>query len=403
MQKPLKVAIVGGGASGLLCLLELICGKNALDSQSVALFERNDRIGQKLIATGNGQGNLSNKDLSVNHYFGEKRFLETFVDNCNKINIEKYFYGLGIPFITDEAGRSYPVSKQASAVLDIIRLKISSLDGKVFTGTHITSVVKKDNVFELRTSSQVFYAEKVVLAVGGKCAKQFGTDGTSYALAQGFGHKLTALYPSLVQLKTQTDAIRSLKGLKERAKVYAYDGDAYLSVAEGDLLFTEFGVSGNSIFKISPYVVTAKKPILRIEFLPQFSKDEVVKFLEDRKKTGYFDNENLLTGLINKRVGQALLKTLRDKSPKSVANAVKDFRLNVTGNLGFNYAQVTKGGIYTKDFFADSYESKLCADLYGVGEMLDVDGDCGGYNLTFAFVSGIVSAQSIKKKIGEKV
>ncbi len=398
MRETFKVAVIGGGASGLLCAIELLSGKNALNADGVILLEKNDRVGKKLIATGNGQCNLFNTDMTENHFYGDGEFLTQFIDNCHKIDISAYFYKMGIPFCFDDEGRGYPISKQASSVLDIIRARLSEKGLNVQTNACVVNIIKKSTVFEIFTESGRYYAENVVLAVGGKTAKQFGTDGSAYGLAQNFGHKVTALYPSLVQLKTNLDSIRALKGLKERAKVSVYDGDAYLGRSVGDLLFTDYGVSGNAVFKVSPFAVSAKEPNLKIEFLPDISIKELENILIDRSGIDFFKNENMLCGLVNKRIGQAIIKTAKDKSERGVAYAVKNFNLKVTGNTGFNYAQVTKGGIKTNDVDKRSYESKICDNLYLVGEYLDVDGDCGGYNLTFAFTSGITSAKYIKKE-----
>ena len=399
MEKTFSVAIIGGGASGLLCAVELLRGKNAINGKDIVILERTDRVGKKLIATGNGQGNLSNANFDKEYYHGNKEFIEQFIKTAREIDIERYFSQLGIPFYTDEKGRKYPLSRQASAVLDIFREILSQNGVNVITDFYASDVKKTKNGFEVQSLTQKILAKKVVVACGGSAGKQFGTDGTSYHLLEKFGHKCTPLYPSLVQIKTELEKIRGLKGLKEYARVYALDGEKELKSQTGDILFTEYGVSGNTVFTVSGYLATAKNPVIRIEFLPDFTLEETEKLLEERSKSINLESLNVLCGIVNKKIGERLVKNINSTKPKDMAKLLKDFRLKVSGNLGFNYAQVTKGGIKTDQIDEKTYQSKLVDGLYLTGEVLDVDGDCGGYNLTFAFCSGILSAKSIKDSL----
>ncbi len=399
MQKTYKIAIVGGGSAGLMTAIELLSGSSILNASDVIILERNDRVGKKLIATGNGQGNLTNTNFSAEFYHGEKGFIRAFIEQARAINLQKYLTKLGVFLTVRPDGKVYPLSKQASAVLDIFRAYLLNKGVEEKTSTKIDKIDYDGKVFTLYSETPNIKAERVVLAFGGKSAKQFGTDGTAYALAESFGHKTTELYPSLVQLKTDLTNIKGLKGLKENVKLSAFDGDRELKSATGELLFTEYGVSGNAVFQISTALTDVKNPQLCVEFLPEISKKDLLEMLIAREKNGYIHSEDYLVGILNKRVGQAILKRIEKKTPNTVANALKDFRIRVTGNLGFNYSQVTKGGIQTDKINPYTMESKLQKNLYVIGEALDVDGDCGGYNLTFAFVSGIISARAIKAKL----
>lgn len=395
MQKIYKAAIIGGGASGLMAAVELLSGKNSFCGADVLLLERNDRVGKKLIATGNGQGNLMNANFSPNNYRGERSFVSTFIDSAEKINLENYLFNLGIPLCTLKDGKKYPLSRQASAVLDIIRSYLSKKDCQIQTDCRVTKVAKTADYFTIYTEKDKFFAKSVIMATGGMAAKQFGTDGTAYALAQNFGHKLTPLYPSLVQIKTETQYIKGLKGLKETARVTAYSNGEKMT-ATGDLLFTDYGVSGNTIFQVSAILSGKKDERLDIEFLPELTESEIIKLLESREVMPHINKEDVLCGILNKRIGQAVIKRAKSDDIKDIAAAIKHFTLKVTGNTGFNYAQVTKGGISTAFIDENNMQSKLVSGFYVVGEALDVDGDCGGYNVTFAFVSGIMAARSIK-------
>lgn len=398
MQKLYKTIIIGGGASGLLSAVELLSGDNAFSGQDVLILERNDRVGKKLIATGNGQGNLTNDNFGEKYYYGEPSFIKQFVLNAKQIDIKKYFEKIGVYMSSSESGKVYPLSKQASAVLDSIRSYLTYKNCSVLTGKKVTKIDKKDGVFEVSVSGEKFLSKSVILCAGGSAGKQFGTDGTSYALAEKFGHKKTELFPSLVQLKTPTDKIKGLKGIKETARVTAFVGAKPLMSVEGDLLFTDFGVSGSTIFSLSASVADKKDAYLIIEFLPNLTFSKTEQIIKKRQSLTHVGSEDLLVGVINKKVGQAIIKNSKSLNATDIAYTLKNFKLNVTGSLGFNYAQVTRGGIKTNQIL-QTFESKLVENLYIAGEILDVDGDCGGYNLTFAFLSGIISAKDIKEKL----
>lgn len=402
MKNNYKTVIVGGGASGLACAIELLRGDDCLFPEEVLILEKNERVGKKLLATGNGQCNLSNRYLSINNYHGENReFIEKAIIGVQELNLCDYLSDLGIPLTVNKDGKIYPLSKQSTAVLDVFRGFLDYKKCRINTSEKAEKIVKKDTGFLIKTSLSEYTCNNLVLAFGGKSGKQFGTDGSSYSLATDLHHKITPLYPSLVQLKTQTDKIRGLKGLKEHAKVIARNGKKVLSSSVGDLLFTEFGVSGSAVFQVSGYLATVENPILDIEFLPEYSEKEIAEIIFLKQKTEYIAKEDVLTGLVNKRIGQVIYKNTADKSAFSLASALKSFCLNVTGTLGFDYSQVTKGGIKTDTVNALTFESKKQSGLYLIGEALDVDGDCGGYNLSFAFGSGIKAAKNIKSIINK--
>lgn len=397
-MKIFKTAIIGGGAAGLLTAVELLSGKKAFSGEDVLIVERNDRVGKKLIATGNGQGNLTNSNLSNHNYYGEKDFIDAFLVCAKEIDLENYFYRLGIPLCTAKDGKKYPLSKQATSVLDVIRAYLSQKNCQTITESEVTAINKQKDYFTIVSKKGNFFAKSVVLATGGKAAKQFGTDGSAYKLATDFGHTITQLYPSLVQLKTELEGIRGLKGLKETVKVTACDNNDVLKSAVGEILFTEYGVSGNAIFQVSAVLTSVKNPIVSVEFLPDFSYEQTLNLIKDRLDLPYIKSDELLVGIINKRIGQVILKQVKNGTAEEITNALKNFKLKVTGNLGFNYAQVTKGGVPTCQIDGKTMQSKKVDNFYIVGEALDVDGDCGGYNLTFAFVSGITCAKAIKSK-----
>ena len=397
MNNIYKVVIVGGGASGLFCALELLRSKNRILGSDILILEKNDRVGKKLVATGNGQGNLTNQNVGIENYHGDKAFLQAFLSNLKDINIQSYLADLGIYLTTDKDGKQYPLSKQANAFLDIVRGYLMKNSVNVKVGEQVLKTKKSGKNFIVSTDKGEYFAQNLVLAFGGKAGKQYGTDGSSYQLAQSYGHDLTPLYPSLVQLKTNPQEVKGLKGLKERVRASALIDGKVVKESVGEVLFTEYGISGNAIFSLSGYLTDAKNPAVNLEFLPDYTIDQVEDMLKKREYIDYISKEDTLIGLINKKIGQAIMKKCANASPKEVAKALKNFTLKITGNLGFNYAQVTKGGVKIDQIDKNTMMSKLVKDLYVVGEALDVDGDCGGYNLTFAFVSGIVCAKNIKE------
>ncbi len=397
MKEKYKVIIIGGGASGVACALEIFSGAAPFSSEDVLILEANDRLLKKLSASGNGQGNIGNACVSEKNYSGDERFVAQFIRNYEDARLIEYLNALGVLTVTEKNGRIYPMSMQANSVTDILRYYLAAKNAKILFGEKVVEVSDRNGVFQVTSQNgNKFMAENVVLSFGGKAGSQFGTDGTSYALAEKFGHKTTKLYPSLVQLKTEKAAIKGLNGVKERAKLSLFDKDKFLKSASGDILFTEYGISGNAVFQISDKAVTAESPVVVAEFLPEIEEDVIAREIERRLKAKIIGKEDIFTGILNKKLGQAITRTVKSFDGNTLAHAVKNYRFNVTGTLGFNYAQVTKGGISTADIDSKTYRSKLKKGLYIVGEALDVDGECGGYNLTFAFVSGMAAAKDIK-------
>ncbi len=387
-----SVAIVGGGASGLVCAVELI--NRGVLGKNIIILEKNDRVGKKLLATGNGQGNVSNAQVSQANYYGDKDFISAFFSCNEKPSIDDLFNSLSLPLCEDSEGRKYPLSKQASSVLDIMREFLFKKEVNVITNAEVTAIKKSGEVFLLFADKE-YKAEKVVTAFGGKAGKQFGTNGTAYELLKPFGHTVTKLYPSLVQLKTDREKIKGLKGLKEKVKL-SVKTDNGIKETFGDLLFTDYGISGDAVFKISPLVADKTNVTINVEFLPNVSSEYLKSIIEERIKKGY-SGESLLNGIINKKIGFNVLRSIKDINAENVVNALKQFKLSVIGTLGYDYAQVTKGGINCKDINPITFESKKQSNLYVIGEALNVDGDCGGYNLDFAFSSAMMVAKAITK------
>ena len=401
----IKTAIIGGGASGLFLATAL------QTTEKTVLFERNDRVGKKLSSTGNGQGNITNRLASKTKYFSVedsgKNLAENLLCAADENSVIEHFKKLGVLLSADNRDRVYPTSRQASALTDALRFSVVQKGIDVRLSSRVCDLQKVENGFILTVEnggkSYQVRAESVVLCAGGKAAKNFGTDGTAYALAQKYGHSVTKLYPSLVQLKTDVTHTKTLKGIRINdggLTAYLPDG-SHISLG-GDIIFTDYGVSGDAVFRISAYIADKISAGVRLEidFLPQLSQQDILQALED-KKAAFPDlpDGELLFGIVNNQVGRAVMKRANGDIRKA-ASLVKAFPLTVTGSLGFDYAQVTKGGISMSEV-TESLESCFVPGLYFAGEILDVDGPCGGFNLQWAYSSAMQVAKSLNQR--EKV
>ena len=393
------LAIIGGGASGLT----LAC---ALSKQgvSVAVFERGERVGKKLSATGNGQGNITHTNAGQERYFSSTKEgalqAQRAIQVYDETHLTAFYQELGVLLAADARGRVYPTGKQASALTDALRYALSSQDVPVFTETQIVRLQKRNGVFCLTANTKegerTFLAHKVALCTGGKAAKNFGTDGSAYALAQAFGHTLTPLYPSLVQCKTDAKECKTLKGIRVADGVLTATVDGERISEKGDILFTDYGISGDAVFRLSSFFAHRVQDgvALSIDFLPDVAEETVYHMLVNkRKRFPTLAQSELLFGIVNNQIGRVVMRRANDDLKKA-AHVLKAFDMQACGTLGFDYAQVTKGGVPMCEVDTN-LQSKKVDGLYFAGEILDVDGQCGGFNLQWAYSSAQVVAQSI--------
>lgn len=406
MEK-ITTAIIGGGAAGLF-LSSMLC----LDGEKTILFERGERVGRKLSATGNGQGNVTNVNAGKEKYFSSTAFGarrgEELIARYGAETLFSHLESLGLLLITDERGRVYPAGRQASAITDALRFSTAGTGVEIRTGEKVVGLEKQKNGFSLRAETaegvKTYLARQVVLCTGGKAAKNFGSDGAGYALAKTLGHTVTPLFPSLVQLKTDVTKTKTLKGIRVAdagvTAVWRERGKEQRLRLTGDVLFTEYGISGDAIFRISAFVADKISDGVEIfvDFLPQFTQEKVLEVLSRKRAT--FPNTpfgELLCGIVNNQVGRAVMKCVALEDLQSAARLVKAFPIRPTGTLGFDYAQVTKGGVPLEEV-DENLQSKLCEGLYFAGEILDIDGQCGGFNLQWAYASACAVAAAIADK-----
>ena len=392
-----SVAIIGGGFSGLCSAVEL--GK-VLGSK-VIILEGNKRIGKKILSTGNGQGNITNLNVSEEYYHGDVDFAKKCLRRYSNTQLLAFFDDLGlVTSVKDD--KVYPASFTAGAILDVLRFKLEELQVEIKTEAYVVKITKQGNFCLECSNGEKIFAQKVICAFGGSSGAGFMTDGSSYKLLTAMGHTITKVTPSLVQLKTEREKLKGLKGIKQESIVTLYDDKQKIKSFDGDVLFTDYGVSGNAIFSISAYLSEVKRPNLKIEFLPDVSTQTLIEKIT-KKCDGKSEWEKVLVSVLPTRLIYAVMRECNlshtDVAKKSdvysVVCAIKGFNLKVEGTAGFESSQVTSGGINTCDVNVNDMQSKKISGLYLVGELLNVDGNCGGYNLQWAFTSAMIATEGI--------
>lgn len=391
------VAIIGGGASGMAAALA--AGENP--STQVVLLERQARLGRKLLATGNGRCNLTNVHALPGTYHGEDtKFADAAIRKFSAADALSWFKSLGLHTVTEESGKVYPYSDQANSVVDVLRFALEKPNIRVVTGFEVTKIKKTEDGFTVGNGEESISCNRLIIACGGLAGTKLGGSMAGYKLLGKLGHSCTRLRPALVQLKTDWAGISALKGV--RANCYARilcDGDLFAH-SSGEIQFTEYGVSGPVIFEISRDVCGKKGNwACALDLLPHVTQEELTAELKARPHS--LSVEEFLTGILHNRLGRVLVRaagirsgTVGDLHPSQITEVcrlVKEFEIPLTEPMGMDCAQVTAGGVHTQDFDANTMESKLVPGLYACGEVLDVDGDCGGYNLQWAWSSGRIA------------
>ena len=395
-----KVIIIGGGASGMLAAAIL---SKRLGGQ-VAILERNDRVGKKLLATGNGQGNIGNMDCALSHYRGDSALIASVFERAPQDKTLELLKELGVLTSADERGRIYPLSRQASSVLEMLRRAYLSQGAQEIVNAYVTAIRKKGNTYALESNAGEFFADYVIFAVGGKSGNGFGTDGSSFEILRSIGHSITPLAPSLVALKADMTYLKNLKGVRIEGKIWV---DKKPNICEkGDVLFTDSGISGDSTFRLSARIFQKFPLECKIDFLPSLTQEYVDEILVGKAKSQRFTALELLVSVTHKQLAKNILRMIGQKEEsiaslelaKACAKIIKNFPLMIVATAGFGVSQVTKGGIPSNEV-SMGLESNLARSVYICGEALDVDGDCGGYNLQWAFASAMVVASEIDKRI----
>ncbi len=401
------IGIIGGGASGMAAALA--AAEN--EAVQVLLFERQARVGRKLQATGNGRCNLSNLNAARQGYHGEApEFAEYAIGQFPPEKTLQWFAGLGLVTVAEPTGRVYPYSDQANSVVDVLRFALEKNNIRVLTGFEVSKIRKTDRGFLVENGEESHGCDRLILACGGLAGTKLGGSMAGYRLLGKLGHRCTKLRPALVQLRTDWPGIAGLKGVRANCHAQILQEGRVFAESSGELQFTEMGISGPVVFEISRDVCQGKGSwSARLDLLPQMTEDALFAMLLPRQSTG-LPVEELLTGILHNRLGRVLTKAsgIRGGQPISalaaqelwaVCRTVKCFEISLTEPLGMESAQVTAGGICTGEFDPKTMESRLVPGLYACGELLDIDGDCGGYNLQWAWSSGHCAGLSAGKEL----
>jgi predicted Rossmann fold flavoprotein len=400
------VAVIGGGPAGMMAALAASAA-----GRKTVLLERMDRVGKKLLATGNGRCNLANQNMALDRFHGGKPDLIRSV--LSQFGLEEtlsFFESLGLEVKSDETGRIFPATDRASTVLDLLRFELHQRGVGETCETEVEAVRTLGCGFRLNSKTHsLVECRSVILAAGGKAAPGLGSNGSGFTLALSMGHAVARPRPSLVQIRTEDKSLKRLKGVRIEAGVALMEGENAVHAESGEILFTDDGLSGIPVLNLSRYVEPIMKRgktlLLQIDLFPRRNENALTEALEKRFRTlGHRNTGDACLGLIDKRMIPFLLETtgLNSSAParaaasaevRRFAQRLKRWPLAVAGIRSWNEAQVTAGGVETDGVDPATLESKIVHGLFFAGEVLDVDGDCGGYNLQWAWSSGFVAGK----------
>ncbi len=398
----MKLCIIGGGASGMAAALAAAENPNV----QVILLERQARVGKKLSATGNGRCNLTN--LHANHasYHGEQPwFASTALIRYDVEDTLHWFRQLGLYTVAEESGRVYPYSDQANSVVDVLRFALERENITVKLGFDVEKVKKTPTGFLIQSKEEALECDRLIIACGGPAGSKLGGTKSGDVLLHRLGHRSTHLRPALVQLKSAWRGCVQLKGVRANCQAKILRDGFLHAQSTGELQFTDYGLSGPVIFEVSRDACQGRGEwICQLDFLPDMEENQLKQELLRRKNTNLPVSE-LLTGILHNRLGRVLtqeagisgyvpVKQLEEYEIDAVCRTVKALEVTLTDTMGMDAAQVTAGGAMTEYFDPTTLESRLVPGLYACGEVLDIDGDCGGYNLQWAWSSGRLAGAS---------
>lgn len=411
------LSVVGGGASGLAAAIEAArISKAEKKNIKITVYERLPKAGKKILATGNGRCNIMNTSVNKNNYHGDTKLLKNIFDQFSVENNMEFFRSMGIYLAEEADGRLYPLSFQASSVLDALRFEAENLEIEIKCDTKIEKIKRNNNCFILNEN---IYADAVIIAGGGKSSSVQGSDGSCYDLLSSLGIKIKPTFPSLtgIVLKNKNKA---LKGVRAAGEIYIVENGTVVASSEGELQYTDYGISGIPAMEVSRAVSEhfalhrKGKIIMAVNSLPDFSPEEIFDYIVTRKKQNpNLLCEDLLSGVMPKKLGIAKLSsasisctarvsTLTKNNIAYLTEIINSEIFEISGVLGFDNSQVTAGGADTKLFNQTTLEAKNINGLFACGEVLDIDAVCGGFNLSWAWSSGRCAGTNAIKYLSEK-
>lgn len=402
-----KIIVLGAGAAGVTAAIE------ASDSGcDVAILEGNDRVLKKILSTGNGRCNISNLHIDIHRYHSTyPQKAEGILKDFSTSKTFEYFEGLGLPLITLEDNKIFPMSLQASSVIDVLRMALRERNIPVYLNSKVKAIKKKGNNFILETKNGDFYkCEKLIICCGGCSAPNTGSDGSGFNLSKSLGHNIVKPLPALVQLKLSYENLKALQGVKIQGSAKILVNNEVKREEEGEILFTDYGISGPPILQLSRIASKAiedgKEVSLSLNMFPHLSleelKDKLLSHFEVFYNRSIHDN---LIGILNKKLIPTVLKECGIKNIHEAASCIdyknkiaifkllNSYTFKVIGTNSFKESQVTAGGVDMREVNS-TLMSKLVKDLYFAGEILDIDGDCGGFNLQWAWSSGYTAGKN---------
>ncbi len=404
MNKYRDILIIGGGASGIASAIKA-AEKNP--DRKITIIEKQNRILRKLLSTGNGRCNFTNINANKKNYHGSfAKFTENVFSIYPPKRVISELESYGLISKIESEGRVYPVSNHASAVVDSLLYKLESLKVEVQCETKVFSIKKENNKFLVKTDNGNYIANKVVISTGSKAGKKLGADASGLDLLRNLGHTVSELSPALCPIPVVSKKLTALKGIRATGKVALIRNDNLIKSETGEIQFTENALSGICVFNLATFVKDADT--VSVSLLPELNDTKVEEIVKEH--TAIFKNrliEDLFTGVFQKKLGIYIIKeaigdplsrkvsTLNNNEIKQIAYAVNHLTFKVKRPTDFDKAQVVKGGVLGKEINPNSMESKKIKGLYICGEAIDINGDCGGYNLQFAFASGFLAGENL--------
>ena len=397
-------AIIGGGAGGMMCAIR---AAEKHPKETIVILEKSDRIGKKLLVTGNGRCNLSHQGADARSYHGDgsAELINILFKKYNSNTVLRYFHSIGLLTQSDHEGRVYPLSNQSSSVLDVLRKRLAELSVVTYCETEIQSLQKTAEGYEIVTADRRIRAKKAVIAVGGK-NDHAGRESGGRELLRSLGVGMTKLSPSLSPVKVKNDLLRSLKGIRAQAQVSLIKNHQIIKSERGEVQFAENALSGICVFNLSREANKGGCEI-SLNLLPDMNDDRLYREITRRLQRDLSAPvSELFIGMFHKNLGLAVLKAsgvrpsalcrdISENELKSVCRHISNWRFACEENKDFKKAQVTAGGVKLGEIDPRTFMFKRHKGLYILGEALDIDGDCGGYNLQFAFASGMCAGDSL--------
>lgn len=408
ISKQWDLVVVGAGASGMMAAITA-----ARENKKVCIIEKLDKAGKKLLATGNGKCNFTNAHMTSDCFRGDEDFVQSVLDRFSVTDCLDFFHSIGI-YPKNKNGYYYPNSEQAASVTNALVYELNRLGVKIFFETMIHEIVTKQDEVCVYTNKGCYVGKSVLIATGLLASPKLGSDGSSFDIIKGLGHRFSPVLPALCGFYCKGIKFKQVSGVRAYGTVKAYIDNICVAEDTGEIQFTDYGLSGIPVFQISRYLSRGlyekKKVEIKLNILPDFNKAQLLQELNHRKTIGQsMPVMNLLNGLINQKLIDIVLdkagiradmlgSSLSELDICKLAEYLQEMNVRVTNYRDFEFVQICTGGLPISDINTETLESRFAKNVHFAGEILDVDGICGGYNLHFAWATGYIVGKAISKK-----